>query len=1216
MADLLTPKPGGPVVRNEAAAPTQASLFQLIENAPFGVYVVDAQFRMCQASAATRRAFSSFPQLIGGDFNAIVRAVWPEPFATQVLARFRHTLDTGQAYAAPNTTELRKDIPGTESYDWKIERIALPQGQRGVVCYFYDLTERQQAAEALRLRTAQFETLVNDAPLGIYLVDAELRILQVNPLAWPEFGDIPDLIGRDFVAVMHTLWGPERGADIVALFRHTLATGEPYQAPEMIAERADGCGTACYEWQIHRIPLPTGSHGVVCYFRDISERVQAQDKIRDSEVRFRAFVTASADVVYRMSPDWREMRHLQGRDFIADTHEPKADWLQEYIHPQDQPRVLARIDEAIKTKGVFELEHRVLQVDGELGWTRSRAVPLLDAAGDIVEWFGTASDVTVAHQAQSALGESQARYRNLFNAMDEGYCVIEMIFDDAQNAVDYCFLEVNPAFAKLTGLEGAVGRRMRELAPDHEEHWFQTYGRVALTGEAVRFVNEAKSLDNRCFDLYALKVGGPDSRKVAVLFTNITECRRAETALRASEEQFRATFEHAAIGIVHVGLDHRWLRVNPAMCRLTGYSAAELTTKVFTELTHPDDLANNLDKLNRVLAGDLPYYTIEKRLIHKSGRHVWVTVTAALLRDAEGQPQYFIGAVEDITEKRATLAQLELQRRFVERLNHGMPNTLHVFSRAEQRNVWVNRHLGDTLGYGAPDIAEMGSGFMQQVLHPEDAAAMQAHLARAFAAADSEVLDVEYRVRDQAGQWRWLRQSDTVFRRDAGHRVLELVGTATDVTTRKHIDAALAGALAAAEDANQAKSNFLSNMSHELRSPLNAVLGFAQLLQSGTPAPTPRQQESVDEIARAGRYLLRLIDEILDLTRVESGRLTVALQAVPLGEVLADCLALMQGQASQNGIVLDFQALDGACLVSADATRLKQVLINILSNAIKYNRLGGTVALRVNESTPAAEDGAATAHVRISVQDSGSGLSAQQIDHLFEPFERLGQQAGVIAGTGIGLALSKRLVLLMGGRIGVNSTLGQGSEFWVELNTVEPGTGGALLSTLMPATRVELAAADAMAAPAASLPALPPCTVLCVEDNPSSLMLLQRLLSRQPGVRLVLACDGNHGLQLAHLLKPEVVLIDINLPGLSGLEVQRQLAEHADTAHIPVIALSAHAMRHDVAKGLKAGFFRYLTKPIKIDALVEALTQALSPAPTLTPTPRTESSSHSPKAPP
>ena len=281
-------------------------------------------------------------------------------------------------------------------------------------------------------------------------------------------------------------------------------------------------------------PLKDASGSVVGaskILRNIGARKQADVALRESEQRLRALVSASSDVVYRMSPDWREMHRLHGQNFIVDTAAPSDNWLAEYIHPDDQQRVMAVVHEAIRTKSLFEMEHRVRTVDGSLGWTFSRAVPLLDAKGEIVEWFGTASDVTVHKRAEQALRESEERYRSLFNSIDAGFCVIDMIFDAHGKAVDYRFLEVNPVFEKQTGLHDVTGKRISELNPDIEEHWFETYGKVASTGEAIRFVNQAKAMDARWFDVYAFRLGGPESSKVALLFSDITERKRRERNL-------------------------------------------------------------------------------------------------------------------------------------------------------------------------------------------------------------------------------------------------------------------------------------------------------------------------------------------------------------------------------------------------------------------------------------------------------------------------------------------------------------------------------------------------------------------------------------------------------------------------------------------------------------------------------------------------------------
>lgn len=256
-------------------------------------------------------------------------------------------------------------------------------------------------------------------------------------------------------------------------------------------------------------------------------RRESTEAIRTSEAQFRALVNASSDAVYRMNPDWTEMRHLQGREFIVDTHEPNQSWLEKYIHPDDQPRVLETIREAIRSKTNFELDHRVMRVDDTFGWTSSRAVPLIDSQGTVVEWLGMASDMTARINARDALQRSEQKYRTLFESMDEGYCVIEMIFDANQPA-DYLFLEANPAFEKHTGLQHVQGRRMREIAWDRDSHWCQTFGRVAVTGEAVRFEDHAKALNDRWVDVYAFRLGGNGSDKVALLFNDITTRKRDE----------------------------------------------------------------------------------------------------------------------------------------------------------------------------------------------------------------------------------------------------------------------------------------------------------------------------------------------------------------------------------------------------------------------------------------------------------------------------------------------------------------------------------------------------------------------------------------------------------------------------------------------------------------------------------------------------------------
>ncbi|MHB1359665.1 MAG: ATP-binding protein [Rhodocyclaceae bacterium] len=427
--------------------------------------------------------------------------------------------------------------------------------------------------------------------------------------------------------------------------------------------------------------------------------------------------------------------------------------------------------------------------------------------------------------------------------------------------------------------------------------------------------------------------------------------------------------------------------------------------------------------------------------------------------------------------------------------------------------------------------------------------------------------------------------------RDAQNAIIGYLLIGTDNTVRKRVESEraqlyqtlqdknieLEGARVVAEKANLAKSDFLSSMSHELRTPLNAILGFAQLLEVGSPPLTAAQMVRLSQITKAGWYLLELINEILDLAVIESGRLSLSREPVSLSDVIQECRAMIESQARQRGIQTNFIPFDPAWFAHADRTRVKQVLINLLSNAIKYNREHGTVEVECTASTPD--------RIRISVKDSGAGLPPEKLEQLFQPFNRLGQESGSEEGTGIGLVVTKQLVELMGGTIGVASSVGVGSEFWIELiRDVKP----------------QLAAGHAL--PAESAPQIQGgaalYTLLYVEDNPANLMLVEQIIEAHPQMRMLSAHDGHRGIAQARAHRPDVILMDINLPGINGFQALKLLREDPLTAHIPVLAISANAMPRDIEKGLAAGFFHYLTKPIKINEFMDALDRALELAET------------------
>lgn len=381
-------------------------------------------------------------------------------------------------------------------------------------------------------------------------------------------------------------------------------------------------------------------------------------------------------------------------------------------------------------------------------------------------------------------------------------------------------------------------------------------------------------------------------------------------------------------------------------------------------------------------------------------------------------------------------------------------------------------------------------------------------------------------------------------------------------------NAELANAIDVARNANQAKSAFLSSMSHELRTPLNAILGFAQILTSDSlPTTDAQKKEFASHVLKSGRHLLTLINEILDLAKVESGAITLSMEPVALGEILDECQTMMAPLAAARGVRMLFPQ-NASVVLMADRTRLKQILLNLLSNAIKYNREAGAVVV---DCAPAG-----AGRLRISVRDTGMGLRADQLEHLFQPFNRLGQEAGPQEGTGIGLVVTRRLVELMNGSIDVTSSPGVGSVFTIELATTAP-----------PAAQHEGEAPHDSAAARAVAGA--PHLLLYVEDNPANLKLVEEIVRFRPDLQLMAAGDGPLGLTLARTHHPDIILMDLNLPGMSGLEVLAQLQREPALSAIPVIALTANAMPRDIERGLAAGFFRYLTKPIDIDQFNEVI---------------------------
>ncbi len=524
--------------------------------------------------------------------------------------------------------------------------------------------------------------------------------------------------------------------------------------------------------------------------------------------------------------------------------------------------------------------------------------------------------------------------------------------------------------------------------------------------------------------------------RTADLQREAAERRRTETALRASEERFRNIFDHAPIGILYADLQGRVRDANPRLRELVGHGAQSLSTRSLAELTHPDDRADNAEGLARLLAGEVPEFERNARLLHRSGNTLWVRMNWSVLRDADGTPQRLVAVIEDITEQ--------------------------------------------------------------------------------------------------------LRRQDAERGRQA------------------------------AEAANLAKNEFLSRMSHELRTPLNAMLGFAQLLElDGRPALAAHQRSWVAQILQAGWHLLEMINDTLDLSRIDSGMLRMSLKPLRLQPLVQQCVAMMEPAAARRNITLQVLPGDASLRVIGDDTRLKQVLTNLLSNAVKYNVPGGRVVVHTELL--------GEQRLALRVLDTGLGLSEGQMAELFQPFNRLGREQGDAEGTGIGLVISRRLAELMGGTLHAESTAGQGATFVLALPLAA--------SDALADGRSD--ASDALAAPYRRR------LVHYVEDNETNVEVMRGILAQRPQVLLQVSGLGLDGLTAIRAQPPDLILLDMNLPDVDGLELLRQLQRDPDCAAIPIVVVSADATPGRIEEALAAGARRYMTKPLNLGSFLGMLDELL-----------------------
>jgi PAS domain S-box-containing protein len=745
--------------------------------------------------------------------------------------------------------------------------------------------------------------------------------------------------------------------------------------------------------------------------------------------------------------------------------------------------------------------------------------------------------------------QALTRYRTLFNSIDEGYCVVRVLFDESGKARDYVFEEVNLAFERHTDIKDAVGRSMRDIAPGHESHWYDMFGRVALTGEPKRFVSIAKAL-HRWFDVYAFRVGQADARRVAVLFRDITQRILTEEALRESEQRFRNMANNAPVMI--------WVTEPDGTCSFLSQSWYDFTGQTpqtglgFGRLdaVHPDDRVYAHEASAAAAAGQNPIRA-EYRMRRKDGDNRWVIDSAAPRFGADGRFLGYVGSVIDITDRRRAEEQLRESEKRLRTIIEQLPAGVGVADKSGSwtlSNALMERYLPKGIPSPLPEHEPRWRAWNEQG-GPLEAAQWPGNRALH---GETVVPGVEARYTDDEGRELWMRVSAAPLRDDFG----EVMGASVvvqDVTQERSAEHAL-------READRRKDEFLATLAHELRNPLAPLRNSVQILRLAR-GDAEVVGHVYDMLERQVNHMARLVDDLMEVSRITRGKVDLRKESVNLSAVLRSAVETSRPliDAAQQSLVVSLP--DEPLTLVADPVRLAQVVANLLNNASKFTPQGGGIGLTAHREGSNAV---------VSVRDNGIGIPTAMLPRVFDLFTQVERPYDhTQGGLGIGLTLVRSLVELHGGSV----------EAWSE----GPGKGSEFL------VRLPLAVGEQSPVHAHTDP-LPvtPRRMLVVDDNPDAADSL-RILLELLGANVAAVHDGAAALAALDTHKPEVVLLDIGMPGMDGYELARRIRSRADAPDVMLIALTGWGQEEDRRRSKEAGIDHHLVKPVDIAALERLL---------------------------
>ncbi|WP_422927884.1 PAS domain S-box protein [Singulisphaera sp. PoT] len=1054
---------------------------------------------------------------------------------------------------------------------------------------YLTLSAIEQQERASDNRARRILESITDA---FFAVDRDWRFTYVNQQAERLLNRKPrDLLGQ-------SLWDEYPG-----LAGSDFERSYHRAAEERVAESVTAYYPDHDRWyEVHVYPT---ADGISIYFRDASERVRADEAIRASEERFRLALDSAELGAWHVDPKTMKLttdarfRAIFGTDQAALGYEQAI----AMIHPDDRSMVRAEVQLATRPSDPkpYAVEHRVIHPDGSVRWVFAKGRANLGrngVRGLPLSFDGTLADITERKRAEEALRANEERYRTFFDNIDEGFCVIEVLLDDEGRPFDYRFLEMNPAFETHTGLRNALGKRVRDLVPQHETHWYEIYGKVASTGEPIRFMHEAKAL-NRWYEVSASRVGEPSSRKVAVLFNDISDRVHAESRLRDALSRLDAALEAGTIATWDWEIADDRVTGDRNLARMFSVpvevvNGGGLSISQFLAAIHPHDRERVTTLIEQTLATGRRYET-DYRILSPDGEVRWVEARGRVVRDDQGQPTSLRGVVADITDRKRSeeatrLRAFQLQKlaEVANQINsaHDVNSVLRVVT--EEARQLVGAHQAATSMvldplYPQPvNVVSASARPGQDVTPPDiDGLLIYEDLERT-----NRPIRLTHGEIDSDPRWNTLGKLTGLGTTPNGWLAAPLIGrngrnmgliqlsdkfegefTADDEAILIQLSQLTAIAVENARlyeelrGNDERKDEFLAMLAHELRNPLAAISNAVKLT-----AKTDEKQHldwSRDVINRQMLHLSRLIDDLMDVSRITRGKIDLRRDVVEATSILESAAATVRTLLEERKHTLDLDLERGHLWLNVDPTRLEQVVVNLLNNAAKYSENSGHIRLRARKEGD---------EVVISVKDRGVGIPPEKLPEMFELFAQgdrsLARSEG---GLGIGLTVVKKLVEMHGGGIAARSEgPGQGSEFTIRLPAAQqpaPTRDDAGPSPLKPARKAK---------------------VLVVDDNVDTAKGMARLL-KLIGHEVATAHSGPEAIEVARAYDPDFILLDIGLPGMSGYEVASQLRREPCCEGSVIVAVSGYGQDEDRRRSRQAGFDHHLIKPLDHDALLSLL---------------------------